>query len=92
MDDPTDAENEALEKAILAGKDFTRSPLVQGSTTADHKLVDTTYIEVDLQNQHMWYYKDGKVALETDMVSGKPITPTPTGASMFGIIKKKMLH
>ncbi|TVS99120.1 hypothetical protein FNV40_12740, partial [Enterococcus durans] len=38
----TDAETEALEKAILAGKDFTRSPLVQGSTTADHKLVDTT--------------------------------------------------
>lgn len=75
----TDAETEALEKAILDGKDFTRSPLVQGSTTADHKLVDTTYIEVDLQNQHMWYYKDGKVALETDIVSGKPITPTPTG-------------
>ncbi len=75
----TDAETEALKEAILAGKDFTRSPLVQGSTTADHKLVDTTYIEVDLQNQHMWYYKDGKVALETDIVSGKPTTPTPTG-------------
>ncbi|MBF8808656.1 MAG: L,D-transpeptidase family protein [Enterococcus lacertideformus] len=75
----TDAEAEALEKAILAGKDFTRSPIVQGSTTSDHPLIESTYIEVDLKNQHMWYYKDGKVALETDIVSGKPTTPTPVG-------------
>lgn len=27
----------------------------------------------------MWYYKDGKLALETDIVSGKPNTPTPKG-------------
>lgn len=75
----TDAETEALEKAILAGKDFTRSPIVQGGTTADHPLIENTYIEVDLENQHMWYYKDGQVALETDIVSGKPTTPTPAG-------------
>jgi lipoprotein-anchoring transpeptidase ErfK/SrfK len=75
----TNTETEALEKAILAGKDFTRSPIVQGSTTADHPLIEDTYIEVDLENQHMWYYKDGKVALETDIVSGKPTTPTPAG-------------
>lgn len=75
----TDSETEALKQAILAGKDFTRSPLVQGSTTADHALVEDTYIEVDLENQHMWFYKDGKVVLETDIVSGKPATPTPPG-------------
>lgn len=75
----TDAETEALKSAILAGKDFTRSPIVQGATTADHPLIEDTYIEVDLKNQHMWYYKDGKVALETDIVSGKPKTPTPAG-------------
>ncbi|MGM9903647.1 ErfK/YbiS/YcfS/YnhG family protein [Enterococcus sp. 10A9_DIV0425] len=75
----TDAETESLTEAILAGEDFTRSPIVQGSTTADHKLIEDTYIEVDLENQHMWYYKDGKVALETPIVSGKPSTPTPSG-------------
>ena len=52
---------------------------MQGGTTADHPLIEDTYIEVDLENQHMWYYKDGKVALETDIVSGKPTTPTPAG-------------
>lgn len=75
----TSAEVEALTKQILEGKDFTRSPVVTGATTADKPLVDKTYIEVDLQNQHMWYYKDGKVALETDIVSGKPSSPTPPG-------------
>ncbi|MGX7173422.1 L,D-transpeptidase family protein [Enterococcus ratti] len=75
----TDAETKALEKAILSGNDFTRSPLVEGATTADHPLIEDTYIEVDLKNQHMWYYKDGKIILETDIVSGKPASPTPTG-------------
>lgn len=75
----TSAEVEALTKQILEGKDFTRSPVVTGATTADKPLIDKTYIEVDLQNQHMWYYKDGNVALETDIVSGKPSSPTPAG-------------
>lgn len=29
------------------------------------------YIEVDLENQYMWYYKDGKVVFEIDIVFGK---------------------
>lgn len=69
----------ALKKQILAGEDFSRSPIVQGSTTADHPLIEDTYIEVDLENQHMWYYKDGKSVIDTDIVSGKPSTETPTG-------------
>lgn len=42
--------------------------------------IGKTYVEVDLTNQHMWFYKDGVVALETDVVTGKPTTPTPPGA------------
>lgn len=74
-----DEETAALITALKAGEDFTRTPIVQGSTNADAPLFSKTYIEVDLENQHMWYYKDGKVALETDIVSGKPTTKTPTG-------------
>ncbi|MBM7712099.1 lipoprotein-anchoring transpeptidase ErfK/SrfK [Enterococcus xiangfangensis] len=75
----TASEVAALTEQILAGKDFTRSPIVTGATTADKALIDKTYIEVDLENQHMWYYKDGKVAIETDIVSGKPSSATPAG-------------
>ena len=31
-----------------------------------------TYVEVDLTAQHLWYYKDGKVEMESDIVSGYP--------------------
>lgn len=75
----TDQEVAALTEQLMKGEDFTRSPIVQGSATADKPLVGNTYIEVDLENQHMWYYKDGAVALETDIVSGKPKSPTPAG-------------
>ena len=41
----------------------------------------TTYVEVDKTNQHMWYYKDGKLQISTDVVTGKPSggNTTPTG-------------
>lgn len=41
------------------------------------------YIEIDLGRQHMWYYEEGKLAIETDVVTGNPSkengTPTGTG-------------
>lgn len=77
----TNAEVEALTAEILKGKDFTRSPEVTGATTADHALIGNTYVEVDLVNQHMWYYKDGSLVLDTDIVSGKPSSATPTGVN-----------
>lgn len=75
----TDSETEALIAALKTGEDFTRSPIVLGSASASTPLFSNTYIEVDLENQHMWYYKDGELKLETAIVSGKPASPTPTG-------------
>lgn len=75
----TDQEAEDLSKDLLKGEDFERTPIVEGSADPSEPLVDDTYVEVDLKNQHMWYYKDGEVSLDTDIVSGKPKTKTPTG-------------
>ncbi|MFC6180480.1 L,D-transpeptidase family protein [Lactiplantibacillus daowaiensis] len=69
----TKAEAKALSKQILAGKDFTRSPLINGSGYNNKKTdIGNTYIEVDKQNQHMWVYVNGKVKVSTDVVTGKP--------------------
>ena len=38
----------------------------------------STYIEISLDEQHLWYYRDGSLALETDIVSG---TATPSRAT-----------
>ena len=75
----TESETDALIADILAGEAFTRSPIAQGSASTSTPLIGNTYIEVDLVNQHMWYYQDGSLALETDVVTGKPTTPTPPG-------------
>ena len=32
----------------------------------------STYLEVDITHQHMWYYVDGVCVLETDVVTGNP--------------------
>ncbi|CZQ88825.1 Hypothetical protein Tpal_1055 [Trichococcus palustris] len=78
LDVASEAEN--LASYILAGKDVTVTPNYNGTGySADGTDIGNTYVEVDLGSQHMWYYKDGAVALETDIVSGHPLTPTPTG-------------
>jgi len=75
------AEVQALSGEILKGKNFDRTPIVTGDAPTVQAGIGNTYVEVDLQNQYMWYYKEGKVQLETDIVSGKPSTPTPPGVN-----------
>ena len=42
---------------------------------------DGTYIEVSIPEQHLWYYEDGKVVLDADVVTGNVAAgkQTPTG-------------
>ena len=32
--------------------------------------IGNTYIEIDYTNQHLWYYKDGSLVVDSDLVSG----------------------
>ena len=43
--------------------------------------IGNTYIEIDLTRQHLWFYKDGKVIVESDVITGAPYggRETPTG-------------
>lgn len=41
----------------------------------------TTYIEVDLSTQHLWYVKDGQVAEDFGIISGKSGYDTPQGVT-----------
>lgn len=50
----------------------------------------TTYLEVDLTAQHMWYYVDGQVVLETDVVTGNPNTGYATPEGVYYIFSKTM--
>lgn len=49
--------------------------------TIEYGDIGNTYIEISIANQHLWYYKDGEVNVECDVVTGLPDGKrnTPTG-------------
>lgn len=66
-------EYEYLRSALKNGRQQTRIPqLTQTNYTGICGLNDIgdTYIEVDMTNQHMYYYQNGRLKLSTDVVTG----------------------
>lgn len=56
--------------------------------SAERNGLGNTYIEVSIPNQHLWYYVDGVLVTETDIVTGmKNKHDTPTG--IYYISEKK---
>ncbi|HJB28452.1 MAG TPA: L,D-transpeptidase/peptidoglycan binding protein [Candidatus Blautia faecavium] len=47
-----------------------------------------SYIEVSLDNQHLWLYKDGALVTETDIISGAPGEDTETYRGAWPIAYK----
>ncbi|WP_341780117.1 L,D-transpeptidase family protein [Levilactobacillus sp. HBUAS70063] len=76
------SETPTLSKLVLAGKGMNRTPAIQGSGYHSNGTdIGNSYVEVDKVNQHMWVYKNGKLVVSTDVVTGLPTTAhhTPTG-------------
>ncbi|MBQ8968090.1 L,D-transpeptidase family protein [Ruminococcus sp.] len=48
-----------------------------------------TYFDVDLSAQHLWYYEDGKVKMESDFVSGYPSESRNTPAGVYKLWLKE---
>ena len=80
---------------IKEGKTVTRSPIISRQATPEGQFAwGTTYAEVDITEQHMWYIVNGQVAFETDVVTGKKgKNDTPTGTyTVLEKIKGKYLR
>ena len=79
---------EKLVEYIKAGEAVTIEPVykVEGfrmKSNAGVTYTGNTYIEVDICHQHLWYYVNGELFLESDVVTGKEVDPTratPPGA------------
>lgn len=48
-----------------------------------------TYVEVDLTKQHLWFYKDGSLVIESDFVSGDISKGRATDTGAFYLAYKK---
>jgi lipoprotein-anchoring transpeptidase ErfK/SrfK len=75
---------------IKKGKDFTLAATTNGSGYhADGTDIGNTYVEVDKQNQHEWLYKNGKLVMDSDVVTGNPNTNHATPTGVFFIWSKQ---
>jgi hypothetical protein len=51
--------------------------------------IGNTYVEVDYTNQHLWYYKDGELVLDSDFVSGNLSKGNGSPDGVFKIVYKE---
>lgn len=82
-----DKETNQLIKDINTQKDVKRD-FIWKSKGLVNKEVDDTYVEVSIDKQHLWYYVDGKVLLESNIVSGT-LNTNDTNKGAWYIISKK---
>ena len=87
----TDSEVSALLKMINENKsENNRIPEHTGQLpSGENGGLGTTYLEINITKQHLWFVKDGSVVLESDFVSGKESDPTRlTPSGTFYIYNK----
>ena len=66
-----EAETEALLQILRSGTSAEREPVWLESAAARGKNdIGDTYVEIDYTNQRLWYYKDGRLLVETPVVTG----------------------
>ncbi|WP_436514226.1 L,D-transpeptidase family protein [Clostridium thermobutyricum] len=64
-------EVQTLISEIKEGKQIERKPIYsQKGLPYGTVGLGNTYVEVNLSTQHMWYYKDGKLIVQSDVVTG----------------------
>lgn len=78
----TEKTKDQLMDALNAHENKELTPVYK--LTANSRATDdigNTYVEVDLARQMLWLYKDGKMVLKTNVVTGNPTrgNSTPTG-------------
>jgi vancomycin resistance protein YoaR len=64
-------ETKALITAIKEGKTIEKEPAyIQTALSRVNNDIGNTYVEIDLTKQHLWFYKDGSLIAQGDVVTG----------------------
>lgn len=84
------AETEALAAIIASGESTTREP-EYSQKAASHGTNDygDTYVEINLTGQHLFFYKEGKLVVESDFVSGNLARGWGTPAGTYPLAYKQ---
>lgn len=86
-----EAEYNALTANIQNAETVTREPQY-ARRAASHEGNDygSSYVEIDLTNQHVWVYVNGQCVVETDCVTGNPAEGNGTPQGVYSIAYKQM--
>ena len=64
-------EKEALIKNIKRGEIIKKEPIYLQTALGNHENdIGNTYVEINLTNQYLWFYKSGKIITQGDVVTG----------------------
>ncbi|WP_026506743.1 L,D-transpeptidase [Butyrivibrio sp. MC2013] len=78
-----DSEYDYLVDALTRGIKGEREPVYDSKAPiAGPSDITDTYVEISIENQHLYYYENGELILDTDVVTGNKARKrdTPTGA------------
>lgn len=68
-----DAETDALIDNIKQGEVIEREPLyLQRAFSREGNEIGSTYVEINITRQQLWFYKDGKLLIQGPVVTGNP--------------------
>ncbi len=85
-----ETEVEALKGHIKKGESVTKEPeYSQRANSRSGGDYGNTYVEVNLTAQHLYYYKDGALVVETDFVSGNDAKGWSTPPGAYGLYYKQ---
>jgi lipoprotein-anchoring transpeptidase ErfK/SrfK len=83
-------ERQALIDAIKEGQVVAKEPIyTQAASSRDGSDIGKTYVEIDLTKQHLWFYKDGSLVIDGDVVTGNVSNNNATPAGVYALKYKQ---
>ncbi|PJI07583.1 peptidoglycan-binding protein [Clostridium sp. CT7] len=86
----TNKEMQNLNDAIKKGQTITEQPTYsQKAASHDANDIGNTYVEVDLSKQHVWFYKNGSLVTQGDVVTGNVSLNDATPPGVYSVKYKE---
>ena len=85
-----DKETQALITAIKEGKTIAKEPAyIQTALDHGNNDIGNTYVEIDLTKQHLWFYKNGSLIAQGDIVTGNASANRATPGGIYKLKYKE---
>lgn len=85
-----DKEIKDLGESIKKGETITKEPTyIQKAVSRGNNDIGNTYVEIDMTNQHLWFYKNGSLIVQGDVVTGNVSSNHSTPKGIYSLKYKQ---